>query len=78
MIHVPTLDAADITAALSGRCIAGVVVAASHHLCDVAVAAAGAACQPRLTPTTGPPVTSIRTVNINLNLNISVELNFCF
>ncbi|TNN48240.1 hypothetical protein EYF80_041554 [Liparis tanakae] len=47
VIHVPTLDAADVTAALPRRGGAGVVVVvvvvAAHHLCDGAVAAAIAA-----------------------------------
>lgn len=43
IVDVSTLDVADVTAVLPGRRCAGVVVAAGSHLCDVAVAAAGAA-----------------------------------
>lgn len=40
MVDVPALDAADVTAVFPRRGGAGVVVAAAHHLCDVAMAAA--------------------------------------
>jgi len=43
MIDVPTLDVVNVTAVLPRRRSAGVVVAATHHLCDGAVTAACAA-----------------------------------